>query len=108
MAIVSICVIVIFTISCIATCSLVNSYEMQQRQKLTKAPNVAIPITILMVVYALAIAAIVYFVWFSTAETFAMALFLVLCSAMVLAGVCSILHEGKSDTDKHSQGVRHD
>lgn len=30
MAIVSICVIVIFTISCISACSLVNSYEMQQ------------------------------------------------------------------------------
>lgn len=103
MAIVSICVIVIFTISCIAACSLVNSCEMQKRQKLAKAPNVAIPTTILMVVYASAIAAIIYFVWFSTAETFAMALFLVLCSAGVLAGVCRILHEGISDTDKHSQ-----
>lgn len=107
MAIVSICVIVIFTISCIAACSLVN-HEMLRRQKSAKVPSDAVPFTILMVVYALAIAAIVYFVWFSTAETFAMALFLVLCSAMVLAGVCSILHEGKSDTDKHSQGVRHD
>lgn len=94
MALLSFCVIVVLLVSCIAACSLVNSYGTSHRQKPTKARNVALPITILAVVYALAIAVAIYLAWFATAETFAIALFLAFASVGVLTAVNLILYDG--------------
>lgn len=82
MAIIFVCGVIVFLIACIAACSLAN-HEMLRRQKSAKVPSDAVPFTILMVVYALTVGAIVHLVWFSSAETFAKSLF----AAMI--GVCT-------------------
>lgn len=74
-----------------AAASLVNSYGASQCQKPTKVRHVALPITVLAVVYALAIAILVYLWWFVTTETLAIALFLSIASVVVLAAVDIIL-----------------
>ena len=82
MAIIFMCGVIVFLIACMAACSLAN-HEMLRRQKSAKVPSDAVPFTILMVVYALTVGAIVHLVWFSSAETFAKSLF----AAMI--GVCT-------------------
>ncbi len=76
MGLLSFCVIVVLLIVRMAAASLVNSYGTSQCQKPTKVRHVALPITVLAVVCALAIAVLVYLWWFVTAETLAIALFL--------------------------------
>lgn len=97
MGLLSFCVIVVLLAACISAASLVNSYEASQSQKPTKARHVALPITILAVVYALAIAVLVYLVWFVTAETFAITLLLAISSVVVLTAVNLILHDGAKE-----------
>lgn len=94
MGLLSFCVIVVLLAACMAAVSLVNSYGTSQRQKRTKARHVALPITVLAAVHALAIAAVVYLGWFVTAETFAIALFLAIASVGVLTAVNLILYDG--------------
>ena len=89
----SLCVIVVLLVACIAAVSLVNSYGTSQNREPTKARHVALPVTVLAVVYALAIAAVVYLGWFVTAETFAIALFLAIASVVVLTAVNLILYD---------------
>lgn len=94
MALLSFCVIVVLLVACMAAVSLVNSYGTSQSQKPTKARHVALPITVLAIVYALAIAVVVYLGWFVTAETFAISLFLAIASVVVLSAVNLILYDG--------------
>lgn len=93
-AFISICVIVVFSVACTAACSLVNYYNAPQRQKSAKA--VAIPMIVLAVVCILEIAVVVYLVWFVTAETLPIALFLAFSSIGILIAVCRILYSGAS------------
>lgn len=84
--------------------SLVNSYRTSQGQKPAKVRHAALPITVLAIVYALAIAVVVYLVWFVTAETFAITLFLAIASVGVLTVVNLILCDGaKKGRDRQKE-----
>lgn len=91
MAIIFVCGVVVFLISCIAACSLAN-YEMLRRQKSAKVPSAAVPFTILMVVFASTVAAIVRLFWFSSIETFQMNFVLAFWGACTSVAVVCIMH----------------
>lgn len=92
MAIIFVCGVIVFLIACIAACSLAN-HEMLRRQKSAKVPSDAVPFTILMVVFALAVGSIVHLVWFSSAETFAKSLFAAMIGVGTSVAVFIILND---------------
>lgn len=91
MVIVFICYTAVFLISCVAACSLANSYEASQRQKSAKSHNIIVPTTILIGVFISAIADIVRLVWFSSIETFAEDFIRAFYSAVIVIAVFRIL-----------------
>ena len=106
MGLLSFCVIVVYLAAIMAASSLASSSKTSQRQKSTKACNVALPVTVLAVVYALAIAVLVYLVWFVTAETFAITLFLSFASIGILTAVNLILHDGVREERARSEEMK--
>lgn len=95
MAIIFVCGVIVFLIACMAACSLAN-HEMLRRQKSAKVPSDAVPFTILMVVYALTVGAIVHLVWFSSAETFTKSLFAAMIGVCISVAVFIILNDAIS------------
>lgn len=92
MAIIFVCGVVVFLISCIAACSLAN-YEMLRRQKSANVPSAAAPFTILMVVFASTVAAVVHLFWFSSAETFAKSFLIAFIGTGTSVAVFTILSD---------------
>ena len=95
MAIIFVCGVVVFLIACMSACSLAN-HEMLRRQKSAKVPSDAVPFTILMVVFASTVAAIVHFFWFSSAETFAKSFFIAFIGTGTSVAVFIILSDAIS------------
>lgn len=102
MAIVFICGLIFFLVACIAALSTVNACEAQHRQKSEKAPSVAIPMTILMVVFTASIAAIVRLFWFSSIETLQANFILAMFGGGSVVAICRIMHDSiKKENSKY-------